>query len=206
MRALLGGSLVLAALFLTAPVAAQQATAPAITAPAPGQVVQGPVAIAGTTGVPNFASAELDFGYASDATNTWFLIQSTSQAVSNAMLASWDTSTISDGDYVLRLRVYLQDGTSQDVAVTVKVRNYTSLPTASPTVAPTALVLDVATPLLAAPSETPTPVPPAPSTPLPPNPAAVTTNEVYSGLWRGGLVVGALFILMGLLLYLRQRS
>ena len=113
-------------------VMAQGITSPVITAPTAGQILRGQVSITGTTDIPNFASAELDFAYASDFTGKWFLIQTFSQPVANSAIATWDTTSISDGDYVLRLRVTLQDGSSQDATVKVKAQNQTPLPTATP--------------------------------------------------------------------------
>ncbi len=94
-------------------VMAQGITSPVITAPTAGQILRGQVSITGTTDMSNFASAELDFAYASDSTGSWFLIQTFSQPVANSELAIWDTTSISDGDYILRLRVTLQDGSSR---------------------------------------------------------------------------------------------
>ena len=42
-----------------------QGTLPTITSPNANQILQGKVSIIGTTDIPNFASAELDFAYAS---------------------------------------------------------------------------------------------------------------------------------------------
>src|SRR5512138_2379824 len=112
-------------------IAAQTAPPVAITSPAADEVLRGQVTIAGTLGVPNFASAELDFAYASNPTDTWFTIQTFSEPVTDSALAVWDTTSITDGDYVLRLRVNLEDGTSQEVSVPVKIGNE-AVPTSTP--------------------------------------------------------------------------
>jgi len=205
-RALCFASLCLL-LALPVKVAAQAAT-PVITSPVAGQVLSGPVAITGATDIPNFASTEVSFAYAADSTNTWFRISATTQPVSNDVLASWDTTTISDGDYILRVRVTLQDGTFQDATVNVQVRNYSSIATATavpptPTLAalqiPTAIVV-ADTPTFSAPAILPFSTP----TPLPANPAAVTSNEIYLYLQRGALAIGILFFLFGITLRLRR--
>jgi hypothetical protein len=195
---------VLAAFALAARLPAQGTGAPAITSPAVGQVLQGQVAIRGTSEVPNFASAELAFAYAGDQTNTWFVIQTTAQPVVNDVLAGWDTSTISDGDYVLRLRVTLQDGTLQEVTVPVRISNYTALPTPTPTVTPTQPALQIPTPILVAATATPTTPAISPPTPLPPNPAEITQAEIYRNLRRGALVIAAVFVAVAVLLRLRR--
>lgn len=187
--------------------AAAQASTPVITAPTAGQVLHGPVAITGLTDVSNFASAEISFAYASNTTNTWFSISATTQPIANDALASWDTSTISDGDYALRLRVTLQDGTFQDVTVPVQVRNYTALATPTPTATATVPALQISTPILVAvstPTQIPTLTPHPTSTPLPPNPAEVTQSQIYASLQRGAIIIGLLFFVFGIFLRLRR--
>jgi hypothetical protein len=207
MRASLIACEILAALVSTVPVFAQGTNLPVITAPTTGQALQGQVAITGTTDIPNFASDEVAFAYASDATNTWFAIQNSTSSVDNSVLGTWDTTSITDGDYILRLRVTLLDGTFQDATVSVKVRNYTALATSTATVTPTEPALQIPTPMLLVPTLTPTPTlrptPPTPTT-LPLNSAAITTNEIYSGFWRGAAVVLILFFVFGIFVRLRR--
>ena len=118
-------------LFVLVFVAAQDTPPVAITFPAPDEILRGQVTITGQVNVSGFTSAQLDFAYASDPTNTWFNIQSFSQPLADATLAVWDTTLITDGDYVLRLRVNLEDGTFQEVTVPIKIGN-DMLPTATP--------------------------------------------------------------------------
>ena len=190
-------------------VAAQAATpsTPVITAPTAGQVLHGPVAVTGLTSIPNFSLADVSFAYASDSTNTWFSISATTQPITNDVLASWDTTTISDGDYILRLRVTLQDGTFQDVTVPVQVRNYTALAPATATVTATVPALQIPTPILVADTPTsiaPTAVPFSTPTPFPPNPAEITQSQIYANLQRGAIAIGILFLLFGIILRLRR--
>lgn len=197
--------LILVTLTLASPgFAAAQAGTPAVTAPTPGQVVQGQVAVTGTTDIPNFESAVLDFTYATDPTGTWFSIRKMTDPVDAGVLGTWDTTSISDGDYVLRLQVTFTYGSTQQVTVPVKVRNYTALPTASPTATATQPALLVPTPFLVEASATPTPLPlPTPSR-LPPNSVEVTAGQVYTGFWRGALGALLLLLLGGILIRLRR--
>jgi secreted protein with Ig-like and vWFA domain len=209
MRTGLLSLIIFAAFFLAAPVVAQGATLPVIASPSAGQILQGKVSITGTTDILNFASAELDFAYASDATGTWFLIQSFSQPIANSALVVWDTTSISDGDYVLRLRVTLQDGSFQDTAIKVKVQNDAPIPTAISTAAPTATSAPTLTPQPSVPtqfaaSSTPTTPPFSTPTALPSNPAEVQTNQIYAGIQRGALIIVGLFIFFGILIRLRR--
>ena len=167
--------------------------------------MRGPVTITGKVDVPGFVSAQLDFAYASDPTNTWFIIQAFSQPLVDSTLATWDTTSITDGDYILRLRVNLEDGTSQEVTVPVKIGN-DALPT--PTLAPTATpqpdVALIPTPFLVAASPTPTEVPRPTPTALPTNPAALGRNQIYVSLGRGALVILGLFALAGIIVRVRR--
>src|SRR5258706_5487457 len=116
---------------------AAQTTPPiAISSPLAGDVLRGQVTITGTTDIPNFLSAQLDFSYASNPQSpdalsgdgNWFTLQALSQPVLDSTLATWDTTTISDGDYILRLHVNLSDGTSQEVTVQIQNRHDSPIP------------------------------------------------------------------------------
>ena len=149
-----------------------------LTSPQPGDILRGQVEIYGTMDVPNFSSAELAFSYssASSSADSWFTVQTFLQPKTDSLLAVWDTTSVTDGDYTLHLRVYLQDGSSQDASITdLKIRNDISLPTETPTGTPTEL-FQFSTPFIVDENATPLPVPTqtisfAQPTPLPSNPA-----------------------------------
>lgn len=174
-----------------------------ITSPQTGDILRGQIEIQGVMDVPNFASAELGFKFASDVTDNWFSIQTFSQPIQNSTLAIWDTTSLTDGDYNLRLRVYFQDGTFQDAIVTdLKIRNQ-EIPTLTAT--------DLPLPQFN--NETPTPriIPPTeiilsyPSaTPLPMNPASITTDSIYKIFAQSALVILILFVLFSLLIRFRK--
>jgi len=187
-------------------VAAQDSPPLAITAPASEEVLRGEVTITGSTDFPNFIFAQLDFAYASNPTDTWFNIQTFSQPVADSTLAVWNTASISDGDYILRLRATLEDGTFQDVMVPVVVMNDVPLstPTAIPPTSTAEIAVQVPTPFLLAASPTPTDLPRPTPTMLPPNPASLGQNEIYGSLGRGALVMIGLFALAGLIFRLRR--
>lgn len=198
---------VLVATLLACPLAAAQTQGTAeFETPVPDDVLRGVVQIQGTADAPGFASADLAFAYQSDETNTWFPIAEIDQPVSNGGLGPWDTSTISDGDYLLRLRVNSLAGTQLEAKVKVQVRNYTSpvltAPSATPTEPPP---VDVPTAMLVVASATPPAIAPAAPTPLPVNPAAISENAVYAGFARGALLVTALVLMAGIAI-LRRRG
>ncbi len=193
--------------FLFFLIAAQDATSIAITSPAPNDVLRGQVNIIGSTNDPNFVSAQLDFAYASDSTGTWFPLQTLSQAVSDSPLYTWDTTTITDGDYILRLRVFLTDGTSKDVTVPVKVQNDVVPVTPTvivPTSTPDEVTVLIPTPFLLAASPTPTDLPRPTPTPLPPNPVSLNSNTILMSLGRGALVILGVFAIAGIIVRIRR--
>lgn len=187
-------------------VAAQDSPPIAITSPAPGEAVRAEVTITGTTDISGFTSSQLDFSYASNPTDTWFALQTSTQPVVDSPLATWDTTLISDGDYVIRLRVFVEDGTFQEVIVPVKVQNDTPILTPTPVVPPTPDKLEVQlpTPFLVAASPTLTSTPRPTPTPLPSNAVSVNQTAIYISLGRGALVILGLFAFVGIILRFRR--
>jgi hypothetical protein len=170
---------------------------PVILSPRQGEVLQGTVTITGSSAETGFLSSEVDFAYAGDTTGTWFLVAAASQPVDSNTLATWDTTTITDGNYNLRLRVYLKDGTHLDAIIPdLRVRNYT--PVETPTPAPTAIL-----PTLT-PTDTLTPTPFPTPTPLPVNPAVLTQADISTSLVYGGLGAVILIIILGIYFGLRR--
>jgi hypothetical protein len=186
-------------LLLTVPFLAilHQDSNQAINSPQAGDALQGVVTVVGSSNLPGFASAQLSFSYIDDPTDTWFLITDLSQPVLDQTLVTWDTTSISDGNYTLRLRVILTDGSTHDVLVPgLRVRNYT--PVETPTPAPT---VPQATPL---PTITQTPTPFPTPTLLPQNPAVLATSDVSFSIIYGGSAAILLFIIIGIYLWLRR--
>lgn len=180
---------------------------PSIVSPVSGQAVQGSVSISGSSSVPGFVSSELAFAYAGDTTDTWFLIAEADEPVLDGVLAQWDTGAITDGDYDLRLRVFLEAGNYLDTIVRgLRVRNYTPIETGTPTpVTPTLTQVPGET---VVPTLTLTQVLPTP-TPLPPNPAEVSNRDIAASVLRGVLAIVGVFALVAvyaLLKGLRDRG
>ncbi len=189
-----------------------QETSVNISSPQTGQTVRGQVEITGDMDAPNFLSAELDFSYAfpkgneSNLAETWFSIQTFPQPVVGPAIAVWDTTSVTDGDYTLRLRVNLQDGSFQDALVSgLKIRNESPLPAEIiSTQTPVPSFIGTLPPLtLTSLPATAAKIYPSP-TPLPANPASVTMASIYSTFGRGALIVLAVFIFFSLILRLRK--
>jgi hypothetical protein len=187
--------------FLLAVVAVRSVDAqglPSILSPREGEVLQGVVTIRGSSNYAGFLSSEVDFDYAGDTTGTWFLIATANQSVNSNTLANWDTTTITDGNYNLRLRVYLNDGTHLDVMIpNLRVRNYT--PVETPTPAPTAIQ-----PTLT-PTDTLIPTPFPTPTALPANPAVLTSKEISTSLAFGSLGAVIFIFVFSIYLWLRRK-
>jgi len=188
-------------------IAAQGTSPVAITSPRADDILHGQINITGTTDIPDFLSAQLDFKYASDDAVNWFALQILSQPVLDSALFTWDTTSITDGNYILRLQVFLTDGSTQEVTVPIVILNDSTIPT--PTVTPTStpetiLVGQIPTPFLLAASPTPTDVPRSTPTPLPVNPISLNQNEIYASLTRGALVIIGLFVFAGIILRFRR--
>ncbi len=182
-----------------------QTTDVGITSPQTGETLRGQIQILGSIDYPTFASAELSFAFASDLADNWFSIQTFSQPITDSALAVWDTTSITDGDYKLRLRITLQDGTFIDSIITdLKIRNQ-EIPTATATDAPLPQFdNETPTPRIIEPTQIILSYPSA--TPLPSNPASITTDSIYKVFAQSALVVLVLFILFSLILRLRKNK
>ena len=188
------------------PVLAQEGADLAISSPEADQIVQGLVIVSGTVTVLGFSSYELSFAYKDDPTETWFTLQNSSLPVFEGELGAWDTTTLTDGDYSLRLRVFLLDGSAQETIVTdLRVRNYTAVPTSTftPTATPFAEIVAPTAQLIAPLPATATPSHPTP-TPFPPNPAGLTVSSISEALGRGAILSLLLILVVSLILRLRR--
>lgn len=189
------------------PVFAQNQGELVVISPAEEQVMQGLVAITGTVTLLGFSSYELSFSYQDDSTQTWFPLYSSNLPVFEGELGTWDTTTLTDGDYNLRLRAFLLDGSSQETIVSgLRVRNYTVVPTSTPEPTPTTVMPLIVAPtgqLIAPVVATVTQSLPTPTN-LPSNPAGLEAPSIYNAYWRGAAIVIFLFIGFGLALRLRR--
>lgn len=179
--------------------AQQTPAAPRIDNPLPGQALQGVVSITGSTALDGFASAQIEFCYESDASQTWFLIQEDIPAIENDVLASWDTTTLTDGVYRIRLRVAKTNGGVETVEVAgVRVRNYSAIETNTPQSQAGETQVSGATATATARAIQSTP------TPQPPNPAAVTDDDLRDSIHGGLIAVAGVFLIFGFYLGVRR--
>lgn len=179
----------------------------AILSPQTGEILRGQIQIQGRMDIADFDRAELSFAFdanAADSNASWFVIQTFSQPTADSALALWDTTALTDGDYALRLRVFLQDGSYQDAIVRhLKIGN-----DEQPASAPMETPLDFQSPFetptaFVAPTSAPPTVYPT-STPLPPNPAALTNSSIVKVLWQSAAGAALLFLFFALILRWRK--
>lgn len=176
-----------------------------ILTPAAGDAVRGVVRIEGTTDTAGFNSAEVSFGYSNDTTETWFLLAQSEEAVQQGQLALWDTTSIPDGTYRLRLRIFLTGGGVMEYAVDgLRVRNYSAVETPTPNLAAITPSMEPAQPTL-----TSTPVPTlvqTTATPYPTNAAVINQKDLDQSLKNGAVLGLGLFILLFLFLTARAAA
>lgn len=168
-----------------------------VQSPLPGEAVQGVVQVIGTTDIRNFEAYELAFAFAGDSTESWFLLAESDEAIERDVLGEWDTSTLTDGEYKLRLIVTLDGDEPQEILIEgLRVRNYSPIETNTP--APTIPAAPGATP-----TSTVTPLPPT-VTPLAPNPAEFSNTDIQASLIRGMVVAVVLLGSVGLYILTRR--
>lgn len=168
-----------------------------ITTPAPGESLTGMVTVAGSANHPAFVSYDLAFAYATDVTGTWFpLAEAVTTPVRDGPLALWDTRSLSDEVYVLRLQVLLDDGSLLEATVgDLQVSNYT--PTRLPQANPASTQ---------APTVTPLNPPPATAELGAAPPAPPPAEQIVLSWLRFGMATGAIGLLAVGVLVLGRRA
>jgi PKD repeat protein len=120
-----------------------QATPPSptritILSPGPGSIIAGNFQVTGAALHPRFLQYQLEYGPDPNPANLWYPADSVKfTPVVDNVLGFWNTSAIPDGTYLLRLRLFLRDGTTlSTVSNNIRVRNTapTPVPTATPSI------------------------------------------------------------------------
>jgi hypothetical protein len=189
-----------------------------LTSPVEGATVNGQVNLVGSANDPQFARYELAFAYDPNPTDTWFEIAPpVTLPVTTGQLGVWDTTTITDGTYMLRLRVFsTQSNTPTEVIVRgIQVQNdvATPAPTAeSGTLSPQITEAPIAT--LPFTPEPPTLVPAATDPPQPtltaeptaaPLPAFLNLSSYADAFCNGVYLTGAAFVIIAVYVIVRDR-
>jgi hypothetical protein len=85
-----------------------------INSPAANETVSGIMEIRGSAALPGMMRFRVEFAYDPDPTGTWFLILEGTEPVLNGQLAVWDTTSVSEGDYTVRLAAFFADGSMRE--------------------------------------------------------------------------------------------
>lgn len=204
--------LLLITLFLVNPASAQPVTptgsqiftdSSKFISPSPGQVLQGLVPI--RINLPaEVASAELAFSYEGDPRNTWFLIAEFADPAQGVLETDWDTTTLTDDNYTLRLIVRTTSGPITVLLAGLRVRNYTPIETDTPIPTSTPAPRETLSPSFT-PTVTESSTPPT-MTPLPPNPARITIQQITISAGKGVGVTLLIFLLLGIYRTVTLRS
>ena len=187
-----------------------------IISPEVSMEVRGIVPIIGSASVPDFDYYKVEFGYGPDPSQ-WALIGSMHETpVVNGQLEIWDTTTLPDDVYSLRLRAVKHDGNYGEFFVR-QVRIANTLPTQTPTPTATAtrhvlaptlpatpratatLQIIAPTAALLMPTATPTLSRPQQRGALPVDPKGWS-----QAFCSGALAMGAVFMLLGIVCGLRR--
>jgi len=186
-----------------------------INFPPETEVLRGVTEIRGTTTHPAFWKYEL--AAAPTGTQNWFNIAVSETPVANGVLGLWDTRSVSDGTYSIRLRIVKRDGNYDEyfvvrtqVANTGSVNTPTPQETPTPTITPTPKPA-TATPVVLTPQiPTTTPAPEATATPRGPQVAnagdaaggqgeslSSVASRMGRAFLRGVRVVLGIFVVVG---------
>jgi hypothetical protein len=93
-----------------------------ITSPEPGEELSGTVNITGTAQVPNFGFYKYEV--APRGTQNWATISAEREPKQNEKLGEWNTSSLTNGDYFLRLVITDNVGVSlEPCVIAVRVTN-----------------------------------------------------------------------------------
>ena len=93
-----------------------------ITSPQPGAVVSGSIEIIGTANVPNFGFYKYEI--APRGTQDWATISADRNPKQNISLGTWNTASLTNGEYFLRLVITDNEGGSlEPCVIAVRVAN-----------------------------------------------------------------------------------
>jgi hypothetical protein len=175
-----------------------------IQTPVDGDYLQGNVQIVGTVTGTGFQSAEIGFRYQDSQSKNWFVLSEITSPVVDDILATWDTSTIADGVYQIRVLAVFENGREQEEIINnLNVRNYTPfdpIKTENPeTISTDNLQNQVAT-IEVTPTLKPSP------TVMPTNEMVISQSQFITTAIQGG-ILGVLFLwVIALFIIIRNRK
>lgn len=175
--------------------------------PTDGQIVAGTVEVKGSVPDDDFDYAEVSYAFSSETTSNWFLIAKLDQTVHDETLALWDTTTITDGIFRLKVSVYRKNGSVSEIIVEdIRVGNYTHYD--GPAATANAAVVDEPfsegeIPLTDVTIESTAVMKPLP-TDLPKNPAAIGEGDFKLSFISGLTLVVLVLLVLGVYVLFRR--
>ena len=175
-----------------------------IQSPVDGEYLQGSVQIIGTVTGTGLQSAEISFRYQDSQSQSWFVISQISSPIVDDMIATWDTSTIADGMYQIRVLAVFENGRElEEIINNLSVRNYTPFDLIK-TENPEAISTENLQNQIATVEVTQT-LRPSPTV-MPPNEMIITQSQFSTTAIQGG-ILGVLFLLViALFIIIRNRK
>jgi hypothetical protein len=182
----------LSLVFFPGAVRNQAADTPRVDIPLDGDTVQGIVGISGSTAIEGFGSSEVFFGFSPNG--EWFSLGEQNSPVSNQVIANWDTTSISDGIYRIRVVVHKTDGSYVETVVNnIHVQNYSN-PEGNSSASSQTQAIPQAENVLHGKLT---------ATPYPGNPAGVGSADLFRSIRGGALWAAGIFLGLGAYLGLR---
>ena len=184
-----------------------------IVSPQMNAELRGKVLINGRASLPQFDYYKVEFGIGPSPAD-WALIGDIHKApVVEGLLETWDTTTLPDGMYSLRIRVVKPDGNYEEhfvpqVKIVNAVPTATVTPTASPTLPPATIpVGSTYTPAVTKPTAALAQPTATPTLARPTRAAAAPLGDIKdyrNALCLGAGAMGVIFLLVGLVLAIRR--
>lgn len=175
-----------------------------IQSPVDGDFLQGSVQIIGTATGNGLQTIEISFRYQDSQSQSWFVINKSTTPVVDDIIATWDTSTIADGVYQIRVLAIFENGRELEKIVNnLNVRNYTAfdpIKTENPEVLSTKNLQNQIVTVEATPTLRSSP------TPMPPNEMVISQSQFIATAIQGG-ILGVLFLfVIALFILIRSRK
>ena len=175
-----------------------------ILSPQKDEVLQGNIDIIGTATGIGFQYAEVSFRFHNSESGTWFLISQIGEPKIDELLTNWDTSTIVDGDYELKIQAYYEDGhTIESILGNLRIRNYSAIETVTPTKIQSQMIESTKIPSERTESLSSKKLY---ATPMPNNELEIELQEIMVYAMRGAVIGVLLLIVIGIWLIIRRRQ
>jgi len=175
-----------------------------ILSPQKDEVLQGNIDIIGTATGIGFQYAEVSFRFHNSESGTWFLISQIGEPKIDELLTNWDTSTIVDGDYELKIQAYYEDGhTIESILGNLRIRNYSAIETVTPTKIQSQMIESTKIPSEITESLSSKKLY---ATPMPNNELEIELQEIMVYAMRGAVIGVLLLIVIGIWLIIRRRQ